>query len=179
VRELLAGYRETFKMVKAARLEEKGKDRKEDYELLGNILVSLNYIIKYLDQGFPPEDKRGIYRSKWSQEQREIPFDPANAFFIREAALQRKMKSELTEEQRELLEDLLATLTEKEREAFIMIRGNGYSFTEAAYSMGVNKGTIQNMIYRAEKKLHFVVRKPTKGERQIQRIMLLNIHGVT
>ena len=164
VRELLSGYRETYKMVKAARLEAKGKDRKEDYELLGNVLVSLNYIIKYLDQGFPPEDKRGIYRSKWSQEQREIPFDPANAFFIREAALQRKMKSELTDEQQGKLMDYLALLTENEKDSFTMVRANGYSFSEAAYLLGTSRGSVQRYVERAEKKLGLVLHSPTKGE---------------
>jgi len=171
VQELLAGYRETYKMAKAARTAAKEEDRKEDYELLGNILVSLNYIIKYLDQGFPPEDNRGIYRSKWSQEQREIPFDPANAFFVREAALQRKTKSQLSDEQRELLQDLLAILTKKEREAFVMVRGNALSFAHTAFLMGVKRGTVQNLVYRAEKKLHFVVRNPTRSDRKVQRVL--------
>ncbi|MBO8169977.1 MAG: hypothetical protein H0Z35_12455 [Thermoanaerobacteraceae bacterium] len=171
MQELLKEYRETYKMVRLARVAAKEADRKEDYEILGNVLVSLAYIIKYLDQGFPPEDKRGIYRSKWSQEQREIPFDPEDAFFVREVALQRKKESQLTEEQREMLKDLLAILTEKEREVFIMVRGNGLSFAHAAYLMGVRKGTVQNLVTRAEKKLHFVVRKPTNSEGVVQRVL--------
>lgn len=168
--ELIREYRGTLRAVNKARFGAVGDDRK----LLGSAADSVRFAITYMERGQHPENRRAVTRL--SGEQREVPFDPMNAFFVKQAALQRRTKSELTLAQQDLLDDLLAILTPREREAFMMVRGGGYSFAQAAQLSGVTKGTTQNLVARAEKKLHFVVRKPPKGRgiilsQPLQRVM--------
>ncbi len=47
----------------------------------------------------------------------------------------------------------LAGLTENERTAFIMIRAEQMTFSKAAKILGVNRGTVQNYVKRAESKI--------------------------
>jgi len=47
----------------------------------------------------------------------------------------------------------LAGLTENERTAFIMIRAEHMTFSKAAKILGVNRGTVQNYVKRAESKI--------------------------
>lgn len=52
------------------------------------------------------------------------------------------------------LRNILSSLTPREREAFILIRGQGISFRETARYMGVRSpGTITNLVKRAERKI--------------------------
>ena len=53
----------------------------------------------------------------------------------------------------------LAGLTENERTAFIMIRAEQMTFSKAAKILGVNRGTVQNYVKRAESKIAENVRK--------------------
>jgi RNA polymerase sigma-70 factor (ECF subfamily) len=64
----------------------------------------------------------------------------------------------------EFLEKLMASLTERERDAYKLVRGQCYSFAQAARLMGCNKGSVQNFVQRAEKKIALVVRKQTISE---------------
>lgn len=64
----------------------------------------------------------------------------------------------------DLLDKLMSSLTEKEKEAYRLVRGQGYSFTQAAKLLGYNKGSVQNFVQRAEKKIALVVRLQTNSE---------------
>lgn len=130
--------------------------------MLASCADSLKYAIDYMEKGIPPGNRRGITRLAGAQ--REISVDPKSIYFIKAAALERTTVDNLTEDQKDLLNDLLAIMTKKERKAFEKVRGSGYSFGEAAVLMGVSKGTTQTLVARAEEKLGFVIRKPPIDE---------------
>lgn len=172
--DLLLQYKETLRMVHRAYASASEDDKK----ILSACATGISYIIRYIEHGGDPGNRRGVTRLAGYQ--REVPFDPSNVYFVRECALQRKLKNELSEEQKTLLDDLLGILTVRENEAFVMVRGNCLSYGQAAKAMKVSKGTVQNLVDRAEKKLHFVVRKPSnsrgnlcsgKLSKPVQRVM--------
>lgn len=169
--ELIRQYKVSLRSVNHARLKAKDEfDKKQ----LGSCADSLSYTIEYMEKGRVPGNRRAITRRSGTQ--REIPVSPDNVNFIKAAVLQRKPLDTLSEQQKELLDDLLAILTKNEKEAYVMVRGNGYSFGETAAIMEVAKGTVQNLVTRAEEKLHFVVRKGEKEtvlEKPVQRVMFL------
>ena len=158
--ELIREYRKALQEVNKERFEA----GEEDQKLLGSCVDSLKYSIEYMEKGKPPENRRAITRL--SRLQREIPIDPKDHAFIRSAVLYKTAGDNLTAKQKETLQALLGLLTVKEREAFFMVRGNGYSFGETATLMGVAKGTVQNMVLRAEKKIAHVVRMPPNSRRR-------------
>jgi RNA polymerase sigma-70 factor (ECF subfamily) len=64
----------------------------------------------------------------------------------------------------EFLEKLMHSLTEREKDAYKLVRGQGYSFAQAGRLLGCNKGSVQNFVQRAEKKIVHVVRSQTISE---------------
>lgn len=129
----------------------------EDRKLLGSCADSLSYSIEYMETGRQPGSRRGITRR--SSTQREIPVDPQNVAFVRAAALQ-SQPSEINEKMLRALDDLkivLRDLTMKEKEAYSLVRANGYSFGDAAEIMEIHKGTVQTLVKRAEEKIYMMV----------------------
>ncbi len=157
--ELIREYKEALREVNKAKM--KATDE-EDKKLLSNCADSLRYAIEYMEKGKPPENRRGITRL--SGLQREYPTDPEDYDFIVAAVKQRRTKDNLTTEQKQLLNDIMGVLTEKQKEAYFMVRANGYSFGEAAKLMKVHKGTVQRMVMKAEEKIAKVIRMPSISE---------------
>lgn len=160
---LIREYRATLRVVeKARKVAEDVSDRKN----LGSAASDLRYSIEYMTTGRRPGSRRGV--TNLSAEQRETPFDPQDYLFIQMAALQKKTVDNLSQHQRELLSDLLDILTPREKEAFELVRGRGYSFEEARQVLNQkSRGAVQTLVERAEKKLRFVVQKPPNSESNI------------
>ncbi len=159
--KLIREYKATLKMVEKAR----ETANEHDEPILGNVATGLRYSIEYMVMGKIPGNRRGI--TNLSYEQREVPWDPENHQFVKMAALQKKPVSALSPAQQELLDDLLDILTPREKEAFELVRGQGYSYNETAQLMKITKASAQHFVIRAEKKLHLVIRQPPNSRERI------------
>jgi RNA polymerase sigma factor (sigma-70 family) len=129
----------------------------------GGMISDTQWAIRYMETGNIPGTKWNVAR--WSREKREVLFDPQvldRCFIVPNAA------PEVEEGIRAMLKHLLSGLSVREREAFVLIYGQRYSYQEAADFMGLSKGNVYNLIKRTEKKFsnyrNFVGRKQTKGE---------------
>ncbi|HBV87039.1 MAG TPA: hypothetical protein DEF42_10395 [Desulfosporosinus sp.] len=134
----------------------------EDIKLLGSCADSLSYSIEYMETGKQPGSHRGITRL--SSTQREVPVDPRNIAFVRAVALQ-SQSPESNEKLLRAIDDLkiaLRDLTTKEKEAYSLVRANGYSFGDAAAILGIQKGTVQTLVRRAEEKIYLMVEDLTE-----------------
>jgi positive control factor len=154
VKKLIKEYRDTLRCVNRAKAK---ATNPEDRSLLASCADSLQFSIKYMEMGKNPNSRRGITRL--SGMQREIPVDPHNVAFVRAAVLQ-SQAPEISEKMRRAIVDLeivLRGLSEKEQEAYSLVRGSGYSFAAAAVIMDVQKGTVQTLVRRAEDKIHDMV----------------------
>lgn len=168
---LIWEYMLTLSMVRRAH---KRAVNNEDQGNLGSTISDLIYSIDYMKTGRVPGCRRGINRR--STEQREIPYDPKSYVFIQNAVLNSQPDSGLSEEKLELLKDLLAKLTKREREVYELVHGRNYTWDETANLLGISKSTVQQFLLRAEKKLSFVVQKPPISEKNfsvenVQRVM--------
>jgi len=153
MKKLIDEYRITLRRVNRARIGA----TKEDRSLLASCADGLTFSIKYMEMGKHPDSRRGIARL--SGMQREIPVDPRNVAFVREAAMQRR-PTEASERTQRAINDLgivLKKLTAKELEAYSFVRSSGYSFQEAAELMKIQKGTVQILVRRAEEKIRKMV----------------------
>ena len=59
----------------------------------------------------------------------------------------------LTEWQRFQLEDALSSLSERERECYILTHGEGFSFEETARLLQISKSSVQTLVTRAQAKI--------------------------
>lgn len=154
MKKLIKEYQITLRRVNRARTM---ATNKEDKSLLASCADSLSFSIKYMEIGKHPDSRRGITRL--SSIQREVPMDPRNVAFVRAAALQSE-PSEISERMQRAIADLgivLKELSTKEKDAYSLVRGSGYSFGAAAEIMDLQKGTVQTLVKRAEDKIYFMV----------------------
>lgn len=164
--ELAQEYQRTLKQVQK-KLREISKTLEDgesnpDYTALSAAASDIRYILDWIAKAKQPESRREI--TSRSKLQREKLMDPQSEQFQSLVATRRQM-SKLTDEERQLLDDLLAILTPRERDALVMVKGAGLSYQEAAEQLGYkSKGSIERLIKRAEQKFIFVVRKPPYSE---------------
>lgn len=120
------------------------------------------WAIQYMETGRIPGNKWSVAR--WSRDKREVLVDP---FLITRFVKNNAPVKSAPDWMVQLVERLMSSLTPREREAFRLVRGYCYSFAQAGQLMGCNKGSIQNLVHRAEKKIALVVRKQTISEREL------------
>ncbi len=59
----------------------------------------------------------------------------------------------ITEYEKESIKEALSNLTDREREIYILIRGQCFSRQDAAKMLGVKKGTINKILTRCDEKI--------------------------
>lgn len=151
---LIREYRESLRKLRSA----------ERVPMEFNSMASdTQWAIDLMVTGHIPGTKWTVAR--WNREDREIPVDPLE---IARYVSNREPVKVAPEWMVDFLDKLMDSLTEKEKEAYRLVRGQGYSFAQAGKLLGCNKGSVQNFVQRAEKKIAFVVRKQTISERTIQ-----------
>jgi len=121
----------------------------------GSMVSDTQYAIEIMETGRIPGTKWTIAR--WPKADRDIPVDPHN--LAKYLSSKRTTVEPLSQNGLDILNDTLKVLTSREREAYFLVRGEMFSFAQAAKYMGCNKGSVQNFVARAEKKIAVVVRK--------------------
>lgn len=120
------------------------------YGSTSSSITGVDYIIKWLQIGKEPGSIRGI--EKRSIYQRTVLVDPSlieryiNPINSRSA-------STLTEEKKEMLRDALAALSDREREVFILSKGEMFTHEQIAMMLNISKGAVDQMVSRAHKKI--------------------------
>jgi hypothetical protein len=135
MQDLLKEYKETRRQLKRAyearREGEKVLDNQviTERQLLSEMIGDVEYVIEWLETGRRPGNRRGIERR--AAYEREKPMDPIRmqAFVARSTA---GSPCNLTEWERFQLEDALSSLTERERECYVLTHGECFSFEETA-----------------------------------------------
>lgn len=151
MQDLIKEYKESLKVLRSAKVVPL------EY---GSMVSDTMFAIEVMETGRIPGTKWTVAR--WARDKREIPVDPLN--LSRYVANQEPV-TEAPEEVVQLLEELTASLTEREKDAFELVRGRGYSFAQAGKTMGCAKATAQVFVRRAEEKIRrLVIRKQTYSE---------------
>lgn len=176
MQDLLMGYKQTRKALELAQREMKAADDAErvvrfeeamrkngqetvisngdihkcERQIIGEMIGSAEFVIEWLETGRMPGNKRGIERR--AAYEREKPMDPIRmqAFVSRSTA---GSPCNLTEWQRFQLEDAMSSLTERERECYILTHGEGFSFDETARLLQISKSSVQTLVTRAQAKI--------------------------
>jgi RNA polymerase sigma-70 factor (ECF subfamily) len=118
------------------------------------MISDTEWAIHYMESGSIPGTKWNV--SRWEISKREIPVDP----LVMARYLQnREPISTAPEWMIELLERMMSTLSTREKDAYELVRGRGYSYDQAGKLMKCTKDTVGGYLRRAEKKLQKEVRK--------------------
>lgn len=146
MKDLLRQYREQRSQLMGYKLIAP----EEEQELISGMISDLQYAIDWMNRGHQPDPRRGINRR--SRGQRTIPVDPLKMqSYAQPAAC--GSPTTLSEYERYQIEDALSTLSERERECYVMKYGKCYSLGDIANIMNVKRGTIQGYLKSAEEKV--------------------------
>lgn len=156
MQDLLREYKETRRQLKRAyearREGEKVLDNQAitERQLLSEMIGDVEFVIEWLETGRRPGNRRGIERR--AAYEREKPMDPIRmqAFVANSTA---GSPCNLTEWERFQLEDALSSLTERERECYVLTHGECFSFEETARLLGISKSSVQTHVQRAQEKI--------------------------
>ena len=65
-----------------------------------------------------------------------------------------------------LIDQAIGQLTELEREAFLLVRIEGFTHRESAFILQVPQGTVQSRVFEADKRLRAFLSEPNAGHSQ-------------
>jgi positive control factor len=119
-----------------------------DKILLSGMEGDLLYSIEWMTTARMPGNRRGAERLSIEQRTVTLPDD-----FFNNIAYVEQEENELDEEKQRILEELTWDLTERERDIFSLVKGEGFTLEYAAELLGISKGTANKALYRAEKKI--------------------------
>ncbi len=156
MQDLLQEYKQTRKTLERAREAYRASEKVLDdqaiarRQLLGEMIGDVEYVIEWLETGRRPGNKRGIERL--AAYQREKPMDPIRmqAFVAKSTA---GSPANLTEWQRQQIEDALCELSERERECYVLAHGECFSHAEIARMLKITKSSVDTHIKRAQQKI--------------------------
>lgn len=154
MQELIQEYTETLRDVEKIR----EKAAEDDKIILGSMASDLKYAIQWMKTGRQPGNRRGVERL--AAYQKEKSFDPLEMQkFFRSTCdsyswtEDGREENAITEWDKIRIEDALSVLTEREKEVYLMSRGQMLSYDDIAKLLCVSKSTIQTTIERAENKI--------------------------
>lgn len=146
--DLIQEYQQTLKIVLKAHKE---ATVERERLLLGRMVSDLRYAIQWMAAGRQPEVVRGMERR--AAYQREVLTDPHHFDMFKHDQLFRKEGSSLSTQQIKQVKDVLRLFSPREKEVYLMSRGQGISFAEIASLLGISRGAVGEFIRRAEKKI--------------------------
>lgn len=123
----------------------------KDYcEKINSFLSNVQFAIDWLHKGHNPGPRRGIHRR--SGRQRTVTVDPLHMqSYAQPAAC--GSPTTLSDHERFQIDDALSTLSEREKQAYILRFGLCFSLRQTAQEMGITKSAVQTMLERSEKKI--------------------------
>ena len=151
MQDLIKEYQEAVKWLEQAKVTVE----EEDKVMISRMISDLKYGLEWMQTGRRPGNKRGIERR--AAYQREQPLDPL--WMQAYVANTSTSHCGISAQERERIDEALKMLTAREKEVYLLVRGEAYSRNEAARLLGVKKGTVNNILKRCDEKIK--VRKAT------------------
>lgn len=125
----------------------------DDKRVIAGMVSDCKYVIEWLSSGRRPGNTRGIERRAGYE--REILLEPVRMqnFTARFNAVP---SEGLTEDQRFQLEYVLGLLSRREKECYMLAKGEGFSHVAIADMLQISAGSVSEYIQRAQKKVSSV-----------------------
>lgn len=120
-------------------------DLENERQILGGMAIDCTIAIQWMKNGFMPG-------TRWGGGRRTYTWDPAWLNSLRFTATD-GMQCELTADERFRLEDVLSTLSERERACYTLHHAFGMSLGQIAKELQISKASVQVFLARAEQKI--------------------------
>lgn len=126
---------------------------KEDISLINNMITDVSYVIEWLENGRQPDAKRGYDRREVYK--RMVYYDPCILEMIGPSTADEvETHNDVSDVDRERIEDALSVLTKREKDIFLMHHAQNHSLSHIADLLGIKKTTVQTHLERSERKIN-------------------------
>ncbi|MEK5107047.1 sigma-70 family RNA polymerase sigma factor [Cytobacillus sp. FSL K6-0129] len=151
MRVLIAEYKRSLRLARTMRRKIKHVDHKslkneEDEKVLSSIISDLVFTIEWLRRGHNPDARRGIDKNG-------VYITDPSVLDVLPINQQGPSEKDFTQYEKEIVEDALCTLSDREKEIFLLIKVEGITFDYASELLGIKKSTVQTHLKRAEMKI--------------------------
>lgn len=131
----------------SAKLTESDLD-KLDKSHINSMISSMTFSIDWMKRGRRPGSMRGIDKSKAYQKAALVDVELMPSLDIE------PKQRELSEQEKEIMRELLIELSVRERQCYLLHFAQGYSMQMIANELGISKASVQKFIDRAKKKIN-------------------------
>ncbi|WP_121605323.1 sigma-70 family RNA polymerase sigma factor [Virgibacillus sp. Bac332] len=152
--EYKEGRRDLRKQLKG--LGDTEKDQ-EDKTLLNSMIKDMSFIIEWLEVGRMPDLYRGVDKRSAYQKSALVNMDLFPCLEIEPE------EKPLTDDQKKIILDVLARLSIRERECFILSKANRRTQEEIAEELGISRMAVRTNLKRAEDKIEKYIKGGKKG----------------
>ncbi|GAF14912.1 prophage LambdaBa01, positive control factor Xpf [Bacillus sp. JCM 19046] len=121
---------------------------KDEFSVVGGMISDLNYSMDWLKRGRRPGNRRGVERQ--SIYQRTALLD-TNLFPSLD--IEPNRDKPLDDKDKRAMVDILWTLSNRERQCYVLHMSYGMSFTEIGHDLSLSRSTVQTFITRAKEKI--------------------------
>ncbi|PRS42920.1 Fis family transcriptional regulator [Bacillus sp. NMCC46] len=161
MKDLIKEYKAALKETERSLAASKDEGEKKMYR---SMIYDLEYAVEWMETEREPGARRDLDRRSYNQR----TFLADNGFLevlSSKYHVPQPDPFEVNEDEKDLLDYVLSTLTQKEKEIFISVVGHNVSFSKCAALHGIAKGSVQKHIERARKKIAQKVEELRAGER--------------
>ncbi|MEH6900818.1 sigma factor-like helix-turn-helix DNA-binding protein [Bacillus safensis] len=162
MKDLIKEYKAALEETKRSLTASTDEEEKKTYR---SIIYDLEYAVEWMETEREPGARRDTDRCSYYQRTLLADNGLLDVLSSKYHVPQPDLFA-VNEDEKELLDYVLSTLTQKEKEIFITVVGHNVSFSKCAALHGVAKGTIQTHIVRARKKIAQRVEELRAGERR-------------
>lgn len=140
-----------------------------DKSIVSSWKRNIEYAIKWIQTGHQPGYTRGIERRSVYQNTKSIdPLLMQRYFRCTQPMFpwdQGAKESVITRSEKEIINQAISVLSERELEVFLMAKGNGFSQYKIAEMLKLSRNSVKTMIKRADKKIAIILSQHKEGER--------------
>ena len=139
-------------LTRLKRFDEWTNEMEVELRTISGMVSDMEYAISWLDNAREPGLKRGITNK--SRYQRTELWAEIDILSMKAYRMQATVEGrELTLEEDTRMNEILECLSKREREAYKCIMGEGHTYAETAYFMGITRGAVQMLVNRAKAKI--------------------------
>lgn len=138
-------------MKRADRLDRKNPSDKDDLTQINSMIESMGFSIEWMATGRQPGTYRGVEKRAIYQKQFIASMDIIPD--ITEQLEEDHKHLYISKEERMILAEIFAAMSQRERQCYVLYEGQGMSMGRIADELGLKKRTVQQYIERARTKV--------------------------
>lgn len=134
------------------RIDKSTAEGEKDFQLISSMIQDMNFALEWMRKGRRPGNRRGIEKRNIYQRNALI-----NIELFPDLKVLEDEHHSISEEKRQKIIDVLAELSARERECFLLHMAKCMSFKEIAETLGISRSTVQVYVKRAKEKIKKIV----------------------